>query len=145
MSYMTYAKSSECLFNRAMRRGVWQRLLRRLQRQPVELIPFDHARQSIEFGQQCERGIRPIPVRDIVGSLGRVNEFDRDFMPIKPCVENKWRRILRLKSTGIDLPPIEVYKLNGGYYVIDGNHRVSVSRFLGMDYIDAHVIEIACK
>lgn len=145
MSYMTYAKSSESLFNRAMRRGVWQRLLRRLQRQPIQLVPFEQARQSIEFGQQYERGIRPIPVREIVGSLGRVNEFDRDFMPTKPCVENKWRHILRLKSTGIDLPPIEVYKLDGGYYVIDGNHRVSVSRFLGLDYIDAHVIEIACK
>ena len=145
MSYMTYAKSSECLFNRAMRRGVWQRLLRRLQRQPVGLVHFDQVRPSINLGQQYDTGIRPIPVHDIVGSLGRVTEFDRDFMPINPCVENKWRHILRLKSTGIDLPPIEVYKLNGGYYVIDGNHRVSVSRFLGMDYIDAHVIEIVGK
>jgi nucleotide-binding universal stress UspA family protein len=40
------------------------------------------------------------------------------------------------------LPPIEVYKVSEVYFVIDGNHRVSVARQEKWKTIEAHVIEI---
>jgi hypothetical protein len=39
------------------------------------------------------------------------------------------------------LPPIELYKIGEGYFVIDGNHRISVARANGNKDIEAHVIE----
>jgi len=39
------------------------------------------------------------------------------------------------------LPPVSLLELGGAYFVIDGNHRVSVARFRGVEWIDAEVIE----
>jgi hypothetical protein len=46
---------------------------------------------------------------------------------------------------GDELPPIDVYKLDDTYYVIDGHHRVSVARSLGRDTINARVIEVRTR
>ena len=40
------------------------------------------------------------------------------------------------------LQPIEVYKVSEVYFVLDGNHRVSIARQEGWKTIQAHVIEI---
>ena len=34
------------------------------------------------------------------------------------------------------------YKIGEKYFVVDGNHRVSVARYQGTEMIDAEVIEI---
>ena len=39
------------------------------------------------------------------------------------------------------LPPVELYKLGGEYFVLDGNHRVSVARYRGIAAVDAMVTE----
>jgi ParB-like chromosome segregation protein Spo0J len=43
---------------------------------------------------------------------------------------------------GRELPPIEVYRLHGHYYVSDGHHRVAAARALGEESIAAYVTEI---
>jgi hypothetical protein len=40
------------------------------------------------------------------------------------------------------LPPVSLYKLGDDYFVEDGNHRVSVARFHGAEWIDADVTEL---
>ena len=42
--------------------------------------------------------------------------------------------------TGV--PPIEVYKVDQVYFVIDGNHRVSIARQMGSPSVQAYVKEI---
>jgi hypothetical protein len=44
---------------------------------------------------------------------------------------------------GTAMPPIAVYRVGGKHYVRDGHHRVSVTRALGGDAIDADVVELA--
>lgn len=39
------------------------------------------------------------------------------------------------------VPPIIVYKVGNEYYVLDGNHRVAIAKELGIEFIDAEVIE----
>ena len=46
---------------------------------------------------------------------------------------------------GDELPPIDVYKVDDYYYVIDGHHRVSVARSLGRATINARVIEVKTR
>jgi nucleotide-binding universal stress UspA family protein len=43
------------------------------------------------------------------------------------------------------LPPIEVYQIGEAYFVLDGNHRVSIARRQGLENIDAEVIEVRTK
>jgi hypothetical protein len=42
----------------------------------------------------------------------------------------------------VDLPPIVLYKLGGRYFVLDGNHRVSVARYQGVQWIEAEVTQL---
>src|SRR5207302_11307346 len=46
---------------------------------------------------------------------------------------------------GDELPPIDVYKVDDNYYVIDGHHRVSVARNLGRPMINARVVNIKTR
>jgi hypothetical protein len=42
---------------------------------------------------------------------------------------------------GEELPPVSLYKLDEYDFVLDGNHRVSVYRYHGVEWIDADVTE----
>jgi len=45
----------------------------------------------------------------------------------------------------VELPPVSLLELGGDYFVIDGNHRVSVARFHGVEWIDAEVTEVKSR
>jgi hypothetical protein len=40
---------------------------------------------------------------------------------------------------------VSLLELGGAYFVIDGNHRVSVARFHGVEWIDADVTEVKSR
>jgi hypothetical protein len=82
-----------------------------------------------------------VPVAQIVGSVGRCSEFDRDFMPTRASVEERWKRVDRVFHRGEELPPVSLYKVGGFYFVLDGHHRVSVAAYHGVGWIDAKVRE----
>jgi hypothetical protein len=88
------------------------------------------------------RGQREVEVRRIVGSVGRYRQFDRNFMPRKASLRDKWERVDRAFVRGEELPPVSLYKIGDAYFVEDGNHRVSVARYQGVEMIDAEVTEL---
>jgi uncharacterized ParB-like nuclease family protein len=93
-------------------------------------------------------GVREIPVDKIVGSVapdGKAADFDPGFLPINRRTRERWTRIYLAMVEGDELPPIDVYKVDGNYYVIDGHHRVSVARNLGRPMINARVIDIKTR
>jgi hypothetical protein len=81
-----------------------------------------------------------IPVRSIVGSVSRHAQLDRRFRP-KGTPSSRLRRIVAAMKDDIPLPPIEVYRLHGVCYVVDGHHRVAAALELGQLYLDALVSE----
>ena len=85
--------------------------------------------------------MRTVPVRQIGGSVGRCSEFDRDFMPAKESVGERWKRVDRAFHRGEELPPVSLYKVGGFYFILDGHHRVSVAHYHGVEWIDAYVTE----
>jgi hypothetical protein len=85
--------------------------------------------------------MRTVPVAQIGGSVGRCSEFDRDFMPAKESLEERWKRIDRAFHRGEELPPVSLYKVGGFYFVLDGHHRISVAHYHGVQWIDAEVTE----
>jgi hypothetical protein len=93
-------------------------------------------------------GVHEIPVDRIVGSAApdfKSGEFDPGFLPINRRMRDRWTRIYREMVEGGELPPIDVYKVDDNYYVIDGHHRVSVARNLGRPMLNARVINVKTR
>ena len=67
-----------------------------------------------------------IPIRDIVGTAGAADgKFDRDFLPTDERSRWRFQALVVALRQGETLPPIEVYRPRGCYYVADGHHRVA--------------------
>jgi len=127
-------------FERARRRSLVGRLAARLcgDAGRGKLPAFEPVRRATGAENRVYLGRRVVEVSRIVGSVGRAEEFDRDFMPTRAGAE-RWKRVDRAFHRGLDLPPVTLYEICGGYFVQDGNHRVSVARFQGVEMIEAEV------
>jgi hypothetical protein len=128
-------------FNEARLKGSLQEVLARLTGKSNELLSYDEVTQKLKLRARSDRGIQEIPVDAIVGSVGRYTDFTRTFLPRKPEDQDRWARV---KAAMIEngLEPIEVYKVGEVYFVLDGNHRVSIARQERFEFIEAHVIEV---
>jgi hypothetical protein len=125
---------------RAFLRGTLSRLLRR----DNDLLSFEHVRQCLRFGGQRDLGVQTVAIDQIIGSVGRYREFDRIFLPRRRrlATTDRWLSVDKSYYQERSLPAVELYKLGETFFVKDGNHRVSVARARGQDYIDARIIEI---
>ena len=93
-------------------------------------------------------GVQELPVDHIVGSAApdvKTGDFDPAFLPLNRRMRERWTRIYQAMVEGDELPPIDVYKVDGNYYVIDGHHRVSVARNLDRPVINARVINVKTR
>lgn len=84
-------------------------------------------------------GCISISIHEIIGSEGRCLNFDKAFFPIRSHIKDRWVWIATLILMGSGLPAIETIKIKDYFFVRDGHHRISVSRQLGIVYIDANV------
>ena len=114
-------------------------LLRRRTRST--LLSSDEIRRTVSASGAMYRGRRTVEVSRIVGSVGKHGQFDPNFMPLSNASPEKWKRIDRAFRLGLELPPVSLLQLGGDYFVSDGNHRVSVASFHGVEWIDAEVTE----
>lgn len=44
-------------------------------------------------------------------------------------------------AAGRPMPPVKLYQIRNGYYVLDGNHRIAAAKELGHDEILAQIVE----
>ena len=105
------------------------------------LLSSDEIRRTVSTSGAMYRGRRTLEVSKIVGSVGKHEQFDMNFMPLSRASPEKWKRIDRAFRLGQDLPPVSLLELGGDYFVIDGNRRMSVARFHRVEWIDAEVTE----
>ena len=110
---------------------------------PPPLRSFDDDATRAGPLRRRSLGLRTVEVGRIVGSVGRSRELGPDFRPIRRRKgdEERLGRIRKAMENGMFLPPVELYKLGFGYYVLDGHHRVAVARMLDAVEIDAEVTE----
>ena len=130
---------------RARRRQVLARLARRLRRAPDDvnvILPLDEVLAAL--GQRGERrlGLQTIPLDAIVGTVDSSRDFDRRFRPTNTRVRERWERVALAQRRGEPMPPIDVYRVGGMYFVSDGHHRVSIALATGAKTIEAYVTEI---
>ncbi len=132
-------------FDRGLRRHALAELGNRVRREPgdaLEMLPFEDVVAALGRRSQTDLGIQTIRLDSIVGTVGRHNEFDRAFRPASKKLRDRWLRVAKTRRSGTDLPPIEVYRVNGLHFVEDGHHRVSVALAMGDTTIEAHVREV---
>ncbi len=143
VGYISLEEQVDKDFTHARRRALLKRLGARPRRNGPSggLLCFDDLRKVPGAMGRIYRGIRTVPVAQIGGSVGRCSEFDRDFMPAKVSVGERWKRIDRAYHRGEELPPVSLYKVGGFYFVLDGHHRVSVAHYHGVERIEAYVTE----
>lgn len=135
----TSASSGLSLFNQNLQRGRFAALLGRLLGRRLRLDSLDRAAN----GNGRDGGLQTVAIRDIRGSEGRTNDFDRFFHPLQERSRDRWLRVLTAFENGLTLPPVELVRVGEEYYVRDGHHRISVAAALGQVEIEAHVIEWA--
>jgi hypothetical protein len=144
---MDLHEQSERDFSRARRKAFLRRIGAYLRRDPAsnQLLSFEEVKGALGVVSQNYLGLREVPVAKIVGSVGRHRDFDRTFLPSKPNLSTRWRRIDEIMHRAEELPPVSLYKIGDAYFVQDGNHRVSVARQQGVEMIDAEVVELRSR
>jgi nucleotide-binding universal stress UspA family protein len=132
-------------FRRARNQAELRELIARLRGNSIELLSFDKVRKQLKLKGGIPRGIKEIPLDSIVGSVGRYSDFTRDFLPLREANMDRWARVKVATNGMAGLPPIDVYQIGEVYFVLDGNHRISVARQHGAEYIQAYVTEIQSR
>jgi nucleotide-binding universal stress UspA family protein len=128
-------------FQSARQRAAVQEILARFTGRSNQLLSYEDVAEKLKLRARTERGIQNIPLDAIVGSVGRYTEFTRTFLPRRNEDRDRWAGVKAAMDRSEGLPPIEVYKVGEAYFVVDGNHRVSIARQEGFDTIEARVIE----
>jgi hypothetical protein len=131
-------------FASARKKALLRRIGAFLGRHPSSnrLLSLDEATEALGPWRQAYLGSRTEPVESIVGSEGRYADFDDEFLPLRGSSEEKWRSVYSALRRGEELPPLSLLKVGDAYFVRDGNHRVSVARWLGVEALDAEVVEM---
>jgi hypothetical protein len=139
--FMSVEVQVEADFERARRRAFFGRLAARLRRECSRLLVFDEVGVGRLAHNRRYLGLRNVEVSKIVGSVGRHDAFDRGFMPTRASLAERWKRVDRAFHNGLALPAVRLHKIGDSYFVEDGNHRVSVARYQGVETIEAEVTE----
>lgn len=136
-----YRNAANSDFDRARNKQIVNEWISTLQRRENHLVPLHEITRRLRPEGEFYRGMQEVPISQIVGSMDRWRDFDRAFLPTHRHIKNRWRRVDEAYYEDIYLPAIQLYKVGDIYFVKDGNHRVSVARERGVEFIDAEVIE----
>jgi hypothetical protein len=126
---------------RQRRRAELAARLRHREAHGLRYLPTDTGWAAVASRRRL--GVQPIAIESIVGSVDapKALAFDRRFRPPR-WSRGRWTQMCLAVRRGSAMPPIAVYRAGGEHFVRDGHHRVSVSRALGADTIDADVVEL---
>jgi hypothetical protein len=135
-------------FNRARRRQILARLAGWLRGQPGHgrrILPLDEVVAALGWRGEHYLGLQTIQLDTVAGTVDSRRDFDRKFRPTSNRVRQRWERLDLAQRRGVSLPPIDVYRVGGLHFVMDGHHRVSVARATGHKTIEAHVTEVLTR
>lgn len=137
--YPSLANTAED-FRDARRRAALENIWSTLTGSSKHLIQFQQVEDQLQYEQSQKLGLVDIPLDAIVGSVSRPNDFTRKFFPREVVDPDRWQRV-KIKMDQ-QIHPIDVYQIDQVYFVLDGNHRVSVARQRGNTHIPAYVTKI---
>ena len=132
-------------FASARTKAIFRELVALLTGRNNALLAFDQVSEKLHVGGPIYRGVKTVPLKQVIGSVNRYKDFDRAFLPTQTFTADRWQRVSRAWYDDVSLPPVLLYKVGEAYFVVDGHHRVSVAREQGQEFIDAEVRECRVK
>lgn len=105
----------------------------------LELLGLEDTLAALGHAGEEHLGIREVPVTDIVGSVSRVQDFDRRMRPRSKHLRHQWEV---LAGSDRELPPAALVQVDELFFVEDGHHRVSIARARGAATLAARVHRI---
>jgi nucleotide-binding universal stress UspA family protein len=139
------AQEAIAAFARARRRAGLRGLLATLGGGGDALLAYDDVRKRLHAVESARPVLEDVPLTAIVGSVGRYNDFTREFLPKVDSDRERWVGVRLAMSGPSGTPPVELYRIGDAYFVRDGNHRVSVARQLGARSIQAYVTPVHAR
>ncbi|SLM32274.1 Two domain fusion protein (ParB-like nuclease domain/HTH-type transcriptional regulator) [Desulfamplus magnetovallimortis] len=106
-----------------------------------DMSSFEDMQKKEGAFDSMDRGVQTVPLDQIIGSVGRYQDFDEHFQFKHHAPSERFNSILSAMRTGKALPPVKLYQIKDEYYVLDGNHRVAAAKKLHHDEILATIIE----
>jgi len=116
-------------------RWMWSRLSGRSNL----LLDLNSLLAKIKVRSSHYAGIQAVAINKIIGSEGRVSDFDSSFNPLNEKTSQRWMSVANARLNGTPLPAVELIQMGDVYFVRDGHHRISVAKALGEGAIDAQV------
>jgi hypothetical protein len=135
-------------FLRARRHAAMARVAARLRGVPDDVrqvLPYEEVIEALGFVSERQVGPKVVALDEIVGTVDRTRDFDRNFRPTSGRVRSRWESIAAAMRRGEPMPPVDLLQIGEIYFVRDGHHRVSVARALGRTDIDAFVTEVVTR
>jgi len=90
-------------------------------------------------------GLRAVPTECIRGTASTTGSRGQDFKPVRGRAPadwaTRWSRLLSAVDEQVILPPVQLIRAAGDYWVIDGHNRVALARERGQLWIDAEITE----
>ncbi len=83
-----------------------------------------------------------VPIGQIVGTVEPISCFDRHFRPTSEVPRTRFERIAADILSGRGMDPVDLYRCDGQYYVLDGRHRIAVARALGERWVLANITDV---
>jgi len=91
-------------------------------------------------------GLRTVPTECIRGTASVAGSRGLDFRPLvgrEPADwDTRWGRLMAAASDQAILPPVQLLRAGGDYWVVDGHNRVALAKERGQVWIDAEVTEV---
>ena len=115
--------------------------LRTQKRDTSSAKSFKDQQEREEAFDARDRGIRTVALNQIVGSVGRYQDFDSQFRFKHRSASERYLWIKNAMRGGLALKPVELFEIKDEYYVLDGNHRIAAAKEMGHDEILAHIME----
>ena len=135
------------IYDKALKLGKREMSLRRSRHEDPYLPALDEIVPNAMALPARPLNLVSIPLNQIVGTAthGRMSAFAANFMPIiegKSEFISKWEQLYAsVISQGVN-SPIKAYEYMNKFYVIEGNKRVSIMKFLDAGSIEGEVIRL---
>ena len=145
MEFDSVIQQASSDFTRARGRAILSQIQYFLNTDRNKLLSFNDVKDILKPKNEVYRGSQVVQIKMIVGSEGRYHDFNKFFLPKREHMRQRWQKVDEAHIKDIILPPIQLYEIGGVYFVRDGNHRVSVAKTQGVEFIDAEVTSLATE
>jgi hypothetical protein len=128
------------MYSLALLHGRMCQVIGRLRHHDERLSDYENVLTNGDMRSSHDGGIRAVPIDRIRGSLGRTEDIDAAFRPLKAHTRSRWLSVASAWVDEVVLPPVELVQVGEHYFVRDGHHCLSVAKAFGQESIEASVI-----